>query len=654
MNHMHPLRAQMFCIPLLLLLLLNLVQRSEAASTVSLDKGSYCQGEQIAVSFDGVEGEGIWVGIYKQDDVTDFANLPGWETETLKGWVLTCGERSETGCSEWPTTGTVELETDLLEEDEYVIVISEDRAALSAQAFTDTFLVVSCGEPVPVIEDFPTTLTGSSVIVVVDDGSEGSATIVEAEISEPAGSPGGVMVADSSIIGIIQEARTQILDMIEADDDLIGKFLRLVFHDCVGGCDGCVDMTNPDHGGLAKPIEVLAPIVDLFADQGLTRTDIWMLSALAAIDVALPLDMRDINTDLHWIGRRTCESFGDCGHAFHGGPTVCTEMLGPHREMCHGGSGTATMQKFFEDEFNFTPQQITAIMGAHSIGAMHRENSGHSGKWDLTPTSLDIGYWIELVGQPPNFFIQEVDNSDLPGIPNQRNWLGVLNPGTEVVMLNIDIALVRNVPDIEDGIDCDFETCSRDTPFMTHVNSYLADTRLFLTDFLDVMNVLIDHGHDKNGECPIGQVCSFGFGAAAALIMEAMPVEAPSNPPVALPTFSEPEDGDPTVTVNKSCYNSGDIIVASFENISGSGIVIGIFAADLVTDFRQLPPFDGGDLKESVLSCGNTQCHTWLSSGGAQLSTANLDPGRYVAAISGTDASSEGQAAINFQVGNCD
>jgi cytochrome c peroxidase len=71
-------------------------------------------------------------------------------------------------------------------------------------------------------------------------------------------------------------------------------------------------------------------------------------------------------------------------------------MLGPHHLMCHGGAGTATMQQFFQNEFGFNDQQITAIMGAHSVGAMHRENSGHVGKWDLSNNSLDAGTWHKL------------------------------------------------------------------------------------------------------------------------------------------------------------------------------------------------------------------------------------------------------------------
>lgn len=176
---------------------------------------------------------------------------------------------------------------------------------------------------------------------------------------------------------------------------VLTQCLRLVFHDCVGGCDGCVDMTNPAHAGLAKPIEALMPIVDIFESRGLTRTDIWMLSALVATEVALPDDMSDITFDLHWIGRKTCDMMEDCGNDFQGIPTVCTEMLGPHRDMCHGGAGTATMHDFFVNEFGWTPQQITAIMGAHSVGSMHRENSGHFGTWDLSKTSLDAGKYVD-------------------------------------------------------------------------------------------------------------------------------------------------------------------------------------------------------------------------------------------------------------------
>ena len=52
------------------------------------------------------------------------------------------------------------------------------------------------------------------------------------------------------------------------------------FHDCVGGCDGCVDMNNPDNAGLDVPILALQPVVERFGHFGVTRADLWVLAAL--------------------------------------------------------------------------------------------------------------------------------------------------------------------------------------------------------------------------------------------------------------------------------------------------------------------------------------------------------------------------------------
>jgi hypothetical protein len=205
---------------LILLPFWNFLPEFATAATVQIDQDAYCQGENIQVSFDEVQGVGVWVGIYKQEDITDFTTLPGWDTEKLLGWILTCGERSEDGCDEWPSTGSVQLETDLLEDNQYVVVISEDRAALSAQAFTDPFQVTTCGPPI----------TAPVQQAMTDIPTARDSDVAEAETSEPTASPtnppAGVLVVDSSIMSIIQDARTQISDMIRADNDLIGKVRR--------------------------------------------------------------------------------------------------------------------------------------------------------------------------------------------------------------------------------------------------------------------------------------------------------------------------------------------------------------------------------------------------------------------------------------------
>jgi hypothetical protein len=265
-----------------------------------------------------------------------------------------------------------------------------------------------------------------------------------------------------------------------------------------------------------------------------------------------------------------------------------------------------------------------------------------------------LGYWIELIGNPPDYFIEEVDNSDL-GKPNAKQWLGILNPNEVVVMLNTDMALVRNIPDIEQGIDCDFNganACSHDTPFMPHVRTYLADTRQFLMDFRDVMSILIDHGHDKAGECPQGSICTFGFNEAAFVESSPQPVVPPTPAPAEPPSFTIPQSGEAIITVDKPCYTAGETIVTSYENIQGQGVWIGVFPAELVTDFTQLPPFESQELLAWSFLCGFNDiadCHTWTSLGGANLSTVKLTPGSYVAVISGPGGNTDGQAAVNFR-----
>ena len=199
-------------------------------------------------------------------------------------------------------------------------------------------------------------------------------------------------------------------------------------------------MTNPDNAGLSKPILALQPIVDAFASKGLTRTDIWVLASLVVIDVAKPPPLADIDFPLHFIGRRTCEmndAFGGCGVDFLGNPTVCDKMQGPHVNLCHGTSGTSTIQEFFVNEFNFNTQQITAIMGAHSVGHMFRENSGFQGSWDLSPTVLDSGYFIDMLSTETQFVLQDVVNDDIPGVPSRQQWQGAVNADSIVVMVSL-------------------------------------------------------------------------------------------------------------------------------------------------------------------------------------------------------------------------
>ena len=83
----------------------------------------------------------------------------------------------------------------------------------------------------------------------------------------------------------VESIREEIRDLIRNNSVLAPKFLRLAFHDCVGGCDGCVDMTDPDNAGLDIPIGALSGIVSTWKSSDISRADIWSLAAMVGSEM---------------------------------------------------------------------------------------------------------------------------------------------------------------------------------------------------------------------------------------------------------------------------------------------------------------------------------------------------------------------------------
>ena len=421
-------------------------------------------------------------------------------------------------------------------------------------------------------------------------------------------------------------------------------------------------MTNPENTGLDKPINVLQPVVDRFEPEGLSRTDIWMMSALVATELALPFESSDMTFPLQWIGRQTCETrFADstdpvtrhCGVDFNGNPTRCHSIRGPHVDQPHGTFGTTSILDFFKKEFDFNPQQVTAIMGAHSVGKMARENSGFMGTWDLSSTTLDAGYWQELAGNDiPDFFLETIDNSDLPNIPTRHQWRGIIKglDARTVAMLNVDVALVHNIPDMDDqgNVGCagpvtPLRDCPRETPFLPFAREYNNDNKKFLRDFRDVLSILINHGHTKPSECFEGRICSFGnHPGTIEIALEQLshsPTSSPTRPPTAPPSrappklFPEPPPGQPKISTDKICYdNVGDTMVVDWFSVSGftTDLTFEVYASDDVAllTVEGRTRLDPRATKPSPLvskpSCELSNCNVWLERGGLQIPTWSL------------------------------
>jgi len=248
---------------------------------------------------------------------------------------------------------------------------------------------------------------------------------------------------DTAIATALSNARRDIRNIIDRDGDLIAKFVRLSFHDCLGGmCDGCVNTRDTSNRGLDLPIFMLEPVVQDYIDV-LTRGDIWVLAAMVAIEEA----QSDQSFDMEWVGRPSCDD---------------APNRGPDHASFSSHFATRELLDFMADQFDFTARDTVAIMGAHSLGRAVSENSGFDGRagWDADLRGLDNGYYDILLTQNGSIrteFRQSLqDNRNNPTFPDQFLW----NFGeTDLFMLNADLALVVN---LEDFIDPDdgFVTCA--------------------------------------------------------------------------------------------------------------------------------------------------------------------------------------------------
>jgi len=278
--------------------------------------------------------------------------------------------------------------------------------------------------------------------------------------------------------------------IIESKYRLIPKLIRLGFHDCVGECDGCVDMGNKFNEGLDIPINALNNIVQKYtADQftGFSRADVWALAATTAANMS----QSTLDFPFSWIGRVDCKD---------------KATKGPSREMPSSDFKTIQVLEYFQRNFEFNESQIVALMGGHNLGSAHLDISGFNGSWVHQNITLTNRYYFNLAD--PNW-TQEKNNET-------KKWQW--NNQSGLMMLNSDVALVREfeveegdaepgkascpfVPSVENNSTCPFANLTN-----IWVEQYKSNETLWLHDFRDVFAQMLLNGYN-NKLCNEQQVC---------------------------------------------------------------------------------------------------------------------------------------------------
>lgn len=400
--------------------------------------------------------------------------------------------------------------------------------------------------------------------------------------------------SELDIMVAISLASSEIQWLMETDNRaLAAKFLRLGFHDCVGGCDGCVDLNNPENFGLDIPINALAPIVNntRYKAAGLTRADIWALATLTGCNVAHP-NSNDFFS-LGSYGRVGCEDLGTPCFDVAGEDVGCTPITGPHRDLPLSDLDTDDVLDFFNDAFGFTDQETVALMGAHTLGAAKITNSGFNATrgWVFNNQILDNEYYAQIVGGPqglfdaPNWNQQLVDNSGIPNFPDRFQWVRPAregngrppqsgpggtpnNNGEHIIMLNADIALVRtfgsNLNKTTGEVSCDFKNNNQCplSALLPEMAIYRNNNDLWLTDFKAVVEKMLANGYIIDSNCT-SHTCLTPLFDSQSVSPTIAPVEVTSSPTKA----SSVDDTSSSATMSSNDSSSSPYVTTSINSL---------------------------------------------------------------------------------------
>ena len=400
---------------------------------ISTDALSYFSHEEIVVTFGNTNPRnGDWIGIFK-------ASEPSNNLQEGEFWMWVCGGQNR--CSSLVSCLWV---------DNFLFHGALDREILTLMYFSfqlgsGSGVFGRGGEREAWNQRWP---LGGGRYKAVLSRNEGRPWPVVAESN---------VFTVTDLSAMVEDAANDIRVLIGQQPGLGPKFVRLGFHDCVGGCDGCVDLLNDKNAGLELPISEIQSIVDEHENEelGFSRADIWALAALVGADEAQPRPVVDFT--LTSIGRKNCEDAQNRCFDSEGTQRPCSPDRGPHRELPSADITTEKLFHFFRDEFGFGVQATVALFGAHTLGVLTRENSGFDGPagWVREETVLDNEYFFELMGlidrespfedqvdRAPPWFRSFEDNSDLPGIPDRHVWEAFPEgpDGQRILMLNADVS----------------------------------------------------------------------------------------------------------------------------------------------------------------------------------------------------------------------
>lgn len=292
-----------------------------------------------------------------------------------------------------------------------------------------------------------------------------------------------------------QELVKKIDEFLEANNQIrIPKAVRLAFHDCISGCNGCINGKNPDNLGLKGIVkdsfELEAFIKDkLFYNLSLSRADLWILIAFRAIYISANhpgLTQPILNFK---FGRVNCAE-----------GALLDELEILPSSVGNWGRVQGTFQKF-----NFTNREIIALMGAHSLGGAKTNISGFEGWFNKNLTIFDNSYFKNLMNKTLDYKNVAIGekyqwNSTYDRCTsefNDRKCKIIAGPKARM-MLNTDMCLYKDFQADEKGkASCDYKTCGLNLDTANFVEEFATYEVEFKKAFGDVFVKMAEFGYSQ-------------------------------------------------------------------------------------------------------------------------------------------------------------
>merc|ERR1719397_2317677 len=166
------------------------------------------------------------------------------------------------------------------------------------------------------------------------------------------------------------------------------------------------------------------------------------------------------------------------------------------------------LMSFFDSEFGYTEREVTALMGAHTLGGAEIFNSGFNGVWVTDEAQyFNNKYYSHMTDDSVNWKLAQractkLNSVDTDLCEDEQTTGWQWSAAGVGFNLNADMALVKEIllqyfeTDAEGKPSCDFSECP-DSSSASIAEEFAESNDLFIEEFSAIYSKLLSTGYDN-------------------------------------------------------------------------------------------------------------------------------------------------------------